>query len=89
MKRAFRVGIIILIALVVFFFVPFIQTGTVNLGGGPTYVGWVSLSYSFFQCGAATGGYSIQVPNGGTGNGVEPFWARSPGWNCEFPHLMA
>jgi hypothetical protein len=87
MRRTRRLlGILGVVVVAVFFFVPFIQIISANLGGGPEYVGWVSPSFVLFQCGAAVGGYPIQVPNGGTVGGPLPFSARNPIWNCEFPH---
>ena len=73
---------------VMFFFVPWVQTVNLSWGRGQT-VGWVSPSFAVLQCGVATGGYAVEVPNGATVNGVEPLWAKFSGWNCEFPHLMA
>ena len=71
--------------LIIFLFVPFIQTISQPLEG-PESTAWVSPSFMLFQCGVAVGRYPIQVPNGGTSGVPEPFWARNPVWNCEFPH---
>jgi hypothetical protein len=73
--------------IAVFVFVPFLPTVTRNAYSGSQGVGWVSPSFAFFQCGAATGGYSLMVPGGGGVGGLELFWGSNSVWNCEYPHL--
>ena len=79
-------GIVAIVVIVVFLFVPFLQTVGRNAGSGSQDVGWVSPSFALFQCGAATGGYFLQVPSGGVVGLPEPFWVSNSVWNCEFPH---
>jgi len=82
------VVILLAVFVVIFFFVPLGKTVGANFSGiGSDYVGWVSPSYAFFQCGVAIGNYPVQLPNGGTvvASGPKPFWSSL--WNCEYPHL--
>lgn len=79
-------GIVAIIVIIVFFFAPFVQTVTRNAYSGSQDVGWVAPSFALFQCGAAIGGYSLQIPNGGGVGLPEPFLASNSVWNCEYPH---
>jgi hypothetical protein len=83
------VVVLLAVLLDTFFFVPLGKTISANFSGeGSDYVGWVSPSYAFFQCGVAIGNYPIQLPNGGTvvgASGPKPFWSSF--WNCEYPHF--
>ncbi|MGA2198314.1 MAG: hypothetical protein ABSG45_00070 [Nitrososphaerales archaeon] len=79
-------GIVAIVVMIVFFFVPFVQTVTRNAYSGSQDVGWVSSSFALFQCGAAIGGYSLTVPSGSGVGGAEPFYASNSVWNCEYPH---
>jgi len=82
-----RLVVVLLVVLVaIFFFVPVGKTVSANFSGhGSDFIGWVSLSYAFFQCGVAIGNYPVQLPNGGTVVGLNSFWSSF--WNCEYPHL--
>lgn len=82
MGRTLLVGAILVIAAVVFFLVPCVQTTTTNLDG-PNYTGWVSPSFALFQCGVVVGQVGIQVANGSV---VNPS-AQSAPWNCGNPRL--
>ena len=63
-------GSVAVVVIAVFVFVPFLPTVTRNAYSGSQGVGWVSPSFVFFQCGAATGGYSLMVPGGGGVGGL-------------------
>lgn len=88
LMRKRLVVIISAVLVVMSFFVPLGKTVTANFSpNGSDFIGWVSPSYAFFQCGVAIGNYPIQLPNGGSAvsSGPEPFWSAF--WNCEYPHL--
>ena len=78
---------VVVIAVFVFVFVPFLPTVTRNAYSGSQDVGWVSPSFALFQCGGATGGYSLTVPSGGGVGLPEPFWVSNSVWNCDYPHF--
>jgi hypothetical protein len=79
-------GIVAVVVIAVFVFLPILPTVARNAYSGSQDDGWVSPSFALFQCGAATGGYSLTVPGGGGVGGPEPFWVSNSVWNCEFPH---
>lgn len=82
MRRILLLGVILAGILVVFFFVPFVQTETANFGGGPDYTGWVSPSFAFFQCGVVLGQVAHNVPNG---TFVNPHPQSL--WDCDYPRF--
>jgi hypothetical protein len=87
MRRNLKVLAVVAVAIVVFFFAPFLPTATANFGGGPDFTALVSPSFALFQCGVFVGHPGIEVPNG---SGVAPGPIRgwwSSFWNCDFPRL--
>jgi len=79
-------GIVVVVVIALFIFVPFLTTATRDAYGGSRDDGWVSPSFALFQCGAATGGYSLTVPSGGGVGLPGPFWVSNSVWNCQYPH---
>ena len=84
MRRILKVWAVVVIAIIVFFFVPLIPLTTANFRGGPDYQAMVSPSFAFFQCGDFVGHAGIEVPNGAT---VNPYKPHASFWNCDYPHL--
>lgn len=66
-----RFGGLIVVAGVVFLFVPFLPFAIANFGGGGTSTTWESPSFAFFRCGVVIGGH--EVANGSTVNPSVPF----------------
>ena len=79
-------GIVAVIVIAVFIFVPFVQTVGRNAGSGAQDIGWASPSFALFQCGAAVGGYFLQVPSGSGVGLPEPSLTSNSVWNCAYPH---
>jgi hypothetical protein len=82
LKRRVLLGIIIVLAVVLFFLVPLVQTQTTGFGGESNYSAWVSPSFAIFQCGVVVGQVGHYVSNGTV---VVPH-AQSL-WDCGYPRV--